>query len=142
MLPELVPVRPCGQHDPAGSVQAQDLRLVLERAEHDRDLPVLAQVRDSLRTAASQIEVGHRGRPEYREGVPVSLRGDVDVAAAPFGGQARSSRHEEDRLPGDKLSEPLIQFRVDLAHDALLRALSDETGGRVERDPASRGGTA
>jgi hypothetical protein len=65
-------------------------------------------------------------RPEYREGVAIALGRHVDVPAGPFFGQAGSSRHKEDRLPGDKLPEPLVQLGVELAHVALLDAFCDE----------------
>ncbi len=71
------------------------------------------------RTASGEVDIGNLQRAEHRERVAVALGGDVDVAAGPVRVQARSSRHKVDRLTGDKLPEPLIQLRVDLAHDAL-----------------------
>src|SRR5262249_24853322 len=83
-----------------------------ERAEHDRDPAVLPQVRDGLRAAPGQVQVGHGAGPEYRERVTVSLRREVDVTVLPRRGRS----YEEHVLSRDKLPEPIIQSGVDLAH--------------------------
>ena len=60
----------------------------VERAEHHRDPAVVAQVRDGLRAAAEQVEVGDGVLVEDRERVLVALRRDVDVAAGADGAVA------------------------------------------------------
>ncbi len=76
----------------AATVEPQDARRSLERAEHDRQASVLAKVRDRLDAAAGQVEVGHRVLVEHAEGV-VALGRQVDVTAV-----ERRRRHEEQVL--------------------------------------------
>ena len=53
--------------DGAGAVEAADARRTVERAQHDRDAAVLADVGDGLDAAAGEIEVRDPVRPEDRE---------------------------------------------------------------------------
>jgi hypothetical protein len=62
------------QHDPSAAVQPDDLRGSGERAAHDHDAAVLAQVSNRLDAAAEVVEVPDRQRPEYRERPGHALR--------------------------------------------------------------------
>jgi hypothetical protein len=55
----LFPCRVARTDNSAPSVEADDARLVLEAAEHQRQPPVFGDVRGCLILAAGQVEIGH-----------------------------------------------------------------------------------
>ena len=109
---ESVEARVACHHHRAATVEAQDLRRALERAEHDHDASVFAQVRERLGAAPEHVEVrdglgpGHAQRPDR------ALRRQVHVTA---GGERRGP-DEEERLLRDPCAEVLVDDLVDLSH--------------------------
>ncbi len=84
-----------GRNHFAPAVQPQDPGRPLERAEHDHDPPVLADVGDRLGAAPDHVEIGHARRREHAQRVDRPLGRDVHVPVR----VERSGAHEEHRLP-------------------------------------------
>ena len=72
-------------------VEPDDVGPARERAEHQRDPAVLAQVRDRLDAAPGEVEVGDRVLVEHPERVE-ALGRHVDVAVVPAG-RGRDEEH-------------------------------------------------
>ena len=101
---QVVEPRGAGQHHLAAAVQAHDVRRALERAEHQADAAVVAQVGDRLRAAAGQVEVRHLVRAEHRERPGQPLRRHVHVALA----ARRRRADEEHRLRQHERRQALV----------------------------------
>ena len=97
----------------AHAEEPDDARRAVERAEHERDAPVLAQVADRLDAAARQVLVPHARRREDMEGVADAFRGDVDVRL----GAERGGGDPEYLLLEDPWGELLGDGVVEFAHD-------------------------
>ncbi len=101
----------------AAPVDARDARISRERAGHERDASVLAQVRDRLDAAAGQVEVGDALRPEDAQRV-VSLWRQIDVPAV----ARRRGRDEEHRLLAPPLRKVGRKRGEAIGHASILSA--------------------
>ena len=99
------------------AVDARDARVSRERAGHQRDASVLAEVRDRLDAAAGQVEVGDALRPEDAQRV-VSLWRQVDVPAV----ARRRGRDEEHRLLAPPLRKVGRERGEAIGHASILSA--------------------
>ena len=73
----------------APAVQAKDPRRPLERAQHDHDAPVLADVGDRLGAAPDHVEIGHGRRSRAR----------ADCRSAPWARRSRGRPRRAARSP-------------------------------------------
>ena len=103
-----------------------DVGRTFERAEHHRDAAVLAQVRDGLGAARSDVEVRDRVIVDDHEGAVDAFGREVDATVA----STRCGGHEEHPLPLDERAQSVVDPRVDLAHllpaDRAVRGRSDQ----------------
>ena len=113
--------------DLTAAVQAHDPRWALERAQHDHDPSVLAQVRDRLRATAEQVEVADLLRAEDAQALDRPLGRDVDVTIA----AARGSGDEEHPLAADPRRELGVDLLEDLAHRLRLSLAPEPRQPRV-----------
>ena len=122
----------------AAAVQAHDPRRPLEGAQHDDDAPVVAQVRDGLRAAADEVEVGDRVLVEDPQRLDRALGRDVDVAAV----AARRGGHEEHALARDPRRQPRVDRIEDLGHHRWRlpahRRHAEGVSARAPCSPAAR----
>jgi hypothetical protein len=82
----------------AATVDARDLRILVKRAEHDRDAAVAQQMSGGLIAAAGQIQVADPVLVEDAEGVH-PFRRQVDAAFGRGGGD------EENQLRADEAGQ-------------------------------------
>ena len=97
------------------TVEANDARCTLERAQHEHDPAVLPQVRNRLRAAADIIEIRQRTRVEHAKRIE-PFRRQIDVAS---GAQGRRS-HEKHLLSPDECFQTRVDLFECLAHADLL----------------------
>ncbi len=92
---------------PSGAEQPQDPRVAGERAEHHGDAAVVAQMGDGFHAAAEQVKVGNGVLVEHREGVAISLGGQVDSSTL-----GRCGGNEEYGLFVDEVAQrPVDAFK-------------------------------
>ena len=97
------------------SIQPKDPRSSFERAKHDRDSRVLANMGNGLDARTGEIQIGHAIRCHDSEGV-VALRRQVHVAAWVIGCRG----NKEHGLGADPVDVLLAQFVVILSHAVTL----------------------
>ena len=102
--------------DLRAAVQPHDARRPFEGAEHDRDAPVFAHVRDRLGSAADEVEVRDLTWAEDAKPAHVALRRDVDVPVR----RERRRADEEQVLLLDPGGEARVDLVEDLAHAGSL----------------------
>ena len=105
-----------GRHRLAAAVQPHDPRRPFERAQHEADTAVLAQVRHRLGAAADVVVVFDRPLVEDAQRADRPLRRHVHVAAV-----AGSGGDEEEPLAADPGCELGVDAVEDFAH--ALRSL-------------------
>src|ERR1700683_1632575 len=93
----------------AAAVDARDLRVLAERAEHDRDAAVAQQMSGGLIAAAGQIQVADPVPVEDAKGVH-PFRRQVDAAFGRGGGD------EEDQLRADEAGQLRSYVVEELGH--------------------------
>lgn len=99
----------------ASSIEPHDLRIPVERAEHEGDPTVVTEMRDRFDPASGEIEVGDEIRVQNPKRV-VSLRRDIDPPDA--GG---CCGHEEHMLTRDELLDRIGDVIERLSHGNLSR---------------------
>src|SRR5690606_14985586 len=104
------------------AVQPDDRRRSTERAEHQRDPAVVAQVRDGLRAAAGVVQVRHSPRPEHGEGTGHPLWRDVHMSVYTRG----CGGHEEHMLLEQEVPEPALDRLIKFSHAPIVAG--QETG--------------
>src|SRR5215217_4426979 len=117
-LEELFEPRIARRDDLAPSVDPHDARRPGERAEHDHDPSVLADVGDGLRSGADDVQVRDGSRPQHPQAADWPLWRDVDMAVA----VERSRTREEERLSSHPGGEVLVDLVEYLAHAASVAA--------------------
>lgn len=96
----------------AAAVHPDDVGRPLEGAPHQGDPAVLAQMRDRLRGAPGEVQVGHGQFVENGEGAAEPFGGEVDRAVP---GQGRG-RGEEEGLCLDEGAEAAVDALIGLSH--------------------------
>jgi hypothetical protein len=127
LSPAMALKRPLGGarvDDPPLAVKAQNRRLLLEAAKHQREPAVLREVGGGLILAAGQVQVGHLCGAQYAKGIK-PLGGDVDATLRRRGGS------EEDVLRGDELPQVIVQFREEFGHAGGLLKWGDSGSGQT-----------
>src|SRR5215213_8697276 len=126
VLEELFEPRIARRDDLAPAVDPHDARRSGERAEHDHDPPVLADVGDGLRAGADDVQVRDGSRPQHPQTADRPPWRDVDMAVA----IEWSRTGEEERLSSHPGGEALVDLVEYLAHAARVAA-----GRRTEAPP-------
>ena len=114
---QLGPSRVVAEHRFAPAVHAHDVRRPLERAPHQRDATVFAEVGDRLGVAAGEVEIGHGDLVDDSERAAQPLRREVDGAVAGEGSRTR----EENVLGLDEGAQPAVDVLVDLSHARIMK---------------------
>src|SRR5581483_6243088 len=102
-----------GPQHASNPVQSNNIGWPLERAEHQYDSPVLADVCDRLHAASDEIEIRNPLGTQDAKGVQTLWR-DIDVTIR----CARSRSHKEDVLLLNEFRNVLVDLAVTLTQNS------------------------